>query len=147
MERAKPVGYRCTFYKCELRPSLTGEASMADDIGRIYTWAVISADILLSVALLFLVFWRGVAHPVLFIAAVVLPLVALGFHRGVQAARGVNLLVGVTLLSYFLAVNYYMIVVPSAQVLVTDMISVVTGTVFSIILVVLSLVCKSKGVE
>jgi len=117
---------------------------MVDDISQIYVWAVIVADILLSVVLLFLVFWRGVVHPVLFIIAAVLPLVALGFNRGVQLARGLNLLIGLTLLSYFLAVNYYLVMVPSTGVQIADMASIVTGTVMSILLVCLSLICEPR---
>lgn len=117
---------------------------MVEDVGRIYLWATIATDILLSVVLSFLVFWRGVVHPVLFVMAAVLPLVALGYNRGIRAARGVNLLIGITLLSYFLAVNYYLVMLPSSQLQIGDMISIVTGTVFSILLVVLSLVCAPK---
>lgn len=56
------------------------------------------------------------------------------------------MVIGITLLSYFLTVNYYLIMLPSTQVQIADMISIVTGTVFSILLVVLSIVCTPKKV-
>jgi len=117
---------------------------MAEDRGRIYILAITVTNILLSVILSFLVFWRGVVHPVLFVMAVASPVVALGYNRGVPMARWFNVLIGVTLLAYFMAVNYYLVMLPSAQIQIGDMISIVTGTVFSILLVVLSLLCAPK---
>jgi len=119
---------------------------MVDDRGRIYILAITATNILLSVIILFLVFWRGVVHPVLFVMAVASPLVALGYYRGVPGVKGLNILIGITLLSYFLAVNYYLVMLPSAQIYIGDMISTVTGTVFSILLVVLSIICTPKKI-
>ena len=122
------------------------DASMVEGMSRIYTWVIIITDILLSVILSFLVFWRGVVHPVLFVTAAILPVAALGYNRGVKEAKGANLVIGITLLSYFLTVNYYLVMLPSTQVQIADMISIVTGTVFSILLVVLSIACTPKKV-
>ena len=91
------------------------DTSMVEGMSRIYTWVIIITDILLSVILSFLVFWRGVVHPVLFVTAAILPVVALGYNRGVKEAKGANLVIGITLLSYFLTVNYYLIMLPSTQ--------------------------------
>ncbi|HYA21855.1 MAG TPA: hypothetical protein VEG31_01565 [Thermoproteota archaeon] len=117
---------------------------MVEGMSRIYTWVIIMTDIFLSVILSFLVFWRGVVHPVLFVTAVILPVAALGYNRGFKEAKGANLVTGITLLSYFLTVNYYLIMLPSTQVQIADMVSIVTGTVLSILLVVLSIVCTPK---
>jgi len=123
-----------------------GDAPMVEGMSRIYMWAIIVTDILLSVILSFLVFWRGVVHPVLFVIAAILPFTALGYNRGVREAKGANLVIGITLLSYFLTVNYYLVMLPSTQAQIADMISIVTGTVFSILLVVLSIVCTPRKV-
>lgn len=119
---------------------------MAEDRGRVYTLAITATDMLLSVIILFLVFWRGVVHPVLFVMAVASPLVGLGYYRGMPGVRGLNILIGITLLSYFLAVNYYLVMLPSAEIYIGDMVSIVIGTVFSILLVVLSLICAPKKI-
>ncbi len=119
---------------------------MSDKVSNLYVWAVTVLDMIFALMLAGITIWRGIADLLLFIIAVTLPIVGIGYVKGYPVARGLNILIGATLFVYFLSVNYHLVILPASSPGWADMISVVLGTVLSIILIALTLASRPKKV-
>jgi len=119
---------------------------MSDKVGNLYVWAVTIVDMILSMILTGITIWRGVSDVLLFGIIVTLWLVAIGYARGYGAARGLNMLIGSTLFVYFLFVTYHLMILPESSPGWADMISVVLGTVLSLVLIALTISSRPRKV-
>ncbi len=117
---------------------------MSRRISDLYVWAVTVVDLILAVILAGITIWRGIADVLIFIIAITLPLVALGYVKGYGVSRGLNMLIGSTLFVYFSSVNYHLIILRASSSGWADMISVVLGTVLSIVLMALTLLSRPR---
>ena len=119
---------------------------MSDKVSNLYVWAVTIVDMILSLILAGITIWRGIADILVFVIAVTLPIVAVGYAKGYGVARGLNMLIGTTLFVYFISVNYHLVILPASSPGWADMISVVLGTVLSIVLIALTLSSRPRKV-